>query len=68
MKKVAISLFAAVSSVFALTVLAHSGHGNTAPSSLAHYLIEPLHTAQALAPLALVAISVWLLRRKRSRV
>ncbi len=66
MKKVVVSLFTAVSSVFASAVLAHGGHGSTPPSSLTHYVIEPLHVAQALAPLALVAVSVWLLRRTKA--
>ena len=66
MKKIANALFAAVSSVAAFTVLAHSGHGGTPASSVAHYLIEPLHTVQAFAPLAFVAVTVWLLRRSRA--
>jgi len=67
MKKVAISLFVAISSVFALTAFAHGGHGVTPPMSVMHYLVEPLHVFQALAPLGLVAIAAWLLGRKRIR-
>jgi hypothetical protein len=65
MKKIANALFATVSSLAALTVLAHSGHGVTPASSVTHYLVEPLHTVQAFAPLAFVAVTVWLLRRGR---
>lgn len=67
MKKVAISLFVAISSVFGATAFAHGGHGVTPPASLMHYLIEPLHVLPELAPLGLVAIAAWLLRRKRIR-
>jgi hypothetical protein len=65
MKTIANSLFAAVSTLAASTVLAHSGHGVTLASSVTHYLIEPLHTVQVFAPLAFVAVTVWLLRRSR---
>ena len=67
MKKVAISLFAAISPVFALSAFAHGGHGVTPPTSLTHFLIEPLHLLPELAPLWLVVFAAWLLRRKRIR-
>lgn len=67
MKNVAISLFVAISSVFASTAFAHGGHGVTPPTSLMHYLVEPLHVLPELAPLGLIAVAAWLLRRKRSR-
>ena len=67
MKKVAISLFVAISPVYALTAFAHGGHGVTPPTSLMHYLVEPLHVLPELAPLGLVAIAAWLLYRKRRR-
>jgi hypothetical protein len=44
--------------------MAHGGHGVTAPASLTHYLIEPLHLLPAFAPLAVIAVTIWLLRRK----
>ena len=66
MKKIANALLAAVSTLAASAVLAHSGHGVTPASSVTHYLIEPLHTVQAFAPLAFVAVTVWLLRRSRA--
>ncbi len=65
MKKIANCLFAAVSSLVAFTVLAHNGHGVTPASNVTHYLIEPLHIVQAFAPLAFIAVTVWLLRRGR---
>ena len=65
MKTIANSLFAAISSLTASAVLAHSGHGVTAASSVTHYLIEPLHTVQAFAPLVFLTVTVWLLRRSR---
>jgi hypothetical protein len=67
MKKAAISLFVAMSSLCALSAFAHGGHGVTPPTSLTHYLVEPLHVLAALAPLGLVAVAAWLLRRKRIR-
>ena len=67
MKKVTITLFVAISSVFALTAFAHGGHGVTPPTSLMHYLVEPLHVLSELAPLWLVVFAAWLLRRKRIR-
>ena len=68
MKGIAITLFTAVSSCAALPVLAHGGHGITSTASLAHYLTEPAHALGAFGPLALVALTVWLLRRRRNRV
>lgn len=67
MKKVTNSLFVAISSVFALTAFAHGGHGVTPPTSLMHYIVEPFHVFQAFVPLGLVAVAVWLLRRKPVR-
>lgn len=67
MKKFAISLFVATSSAFALTAFAHGGHGVTPPTSLLHYLVEPLHVLPELAAIGLVAVAAWLLHRKRSR-
>ena len=64
MKKSAALFVAAITAGFASGVLAHGGHGITAPSGIAHYLIEPLHLMQAFAPLAAIAITVWLLRHK----
>lgn len=64
MKKSASFIVAVMASGLVTTVLAHSGHGVTAPTGLAHYLVEPLHLLQAFAPLAMIAATVWLLRRK----
>ena len=63
MKKSSISVFAVALSVAASYASAHSGHGLIPASSLAHYLIEPLHSLQAFVPLACVAVTVWWLRR-----
>jgi hypothetical protein len=56
--------FGVIASGFGLDVLAHSGHGVSAPASFAHYLIEPLHVLSVFAPLVMVGAAVWLLRRK----
>ena len=64
MKKFTILLAGAMSSLFALTVFAHGGHGTTPPSALTHYLLEPLHLLSAFAPLAVISAAVWLLRRR----
>ncbi|MGD2140082.1 MAG: hypothetical protein PVH25_06800 [Burkholderiales bacterium] len=67
MKKVAMYLLTTIVSVWAMSAFAHPGHGVTPPSTVMHYLAEPLHVLQAFAPLALLAATVWLLRRKRIR-
>jgi len=64
MKKSATVLVSAIASGYASSVLAHGGHGVTAPGSITHYLIEPLHLLPAFAPLAAIAVTIWLLRRK----
>jgi hypothetical protein len=64
MKKAATLLFSVIASGLASEVMAHGGHGVTAPSSIAHYLLEPLHMLPAFAPLAVVAVTIWLLRRQ----
>ncbi len=64
MNKTSIALFAVASSIAASSVFAHAGHGLIPASSLAHYLIEPLHSLQAFVPLAGVAVTVWWLRRR----
>ena len=56
--------FAALMAGCATDLLAHAGHGATAPLTLAHYLVEPLHVMTAFAPLALLAATVWVLRRR----
>lgn len=47
-------------------LFAHAGHGASAPSSIAHLLLEPFHVFTAFAPLALIAATVWLMRRRRA--
>ena len=47
-------------------LLAHGGHGVTAPSGIAHYLIEPLHLLSAFLPLALIAVTVTALRYRNT--
>ncbi|KPK28916.1 MAG: hypothetical protein AMJ66_10445 [Betaproteobacteria bacterium SG8_40] len=64
MKKPATLFFGLIASGLASSVMAHGGHGVTAPASLTHYLIEPLHLLPAFAPLAVIAVTIWLLRRK----
>jgi cytochrome c oxidase assembly factor CtaG len=64
MNKSAAFCFGLIASGFGLDVLAHGGHGVSAPASYAHYLIEPLHVLSVFAPLAVVGAAVWLLRRK----
>lgn len=64
MKKLATFFFGVIATVLTSGVMAHSGHGVTAPASVAHYLLEPLHMLPAFAPLAAVAATIWLLRRK----
>lgn len=43
---------------------AHPGHGVTDPSSVAHYVLEPLHVAPVLIVAAAAALVLWLRRRK----
>ena len=64
MKRSAIVFSSVIASGLTSSALAHSGHGVSAPASIAHYLIEPLHMLPAFAPLAAIAVAVWLLRRK----
>jgi hypothetical protein len=63
MKTPAAWIIALIASGFAPGVMAHSGHGVTAPTGIAHYLVEPLHLLPVFAPLAVIAATVWLLRR-----
>ncbi|MFV0446035.1 MAG: hypothetical protein ACK5Q5_20860 [Planctomycetaceae bacterium] len=49
------------------TVLAHPGHGETAPDSLTHYAFEPVHLLPVVTLLA-VAMVAWAVRHwKRNR-
>ncbi len=64
MKKSAILFFSVLASGVTSGAMAHGGHGVTAPASILHYLLEPLHILPAFAPLAAVAVTVWLLRRR----
>ena len=64
MKKTALIAATAIASGLASSVFAHSGHGVTQPTGILHYLIEPLHVLPAFAPLAVIAATVWFLRRK----
>jgi len=64
MKKFATLFFSVMASGLTSGVMAHGGHGVTAPAGIAHYLLEPLHMLPAFAPLAAVAVTIWLLRRK----
>ena len=64
MKKSAAFFVTVMTSGFVSSVLAHTGHRMTAPTGIAHYLVEPMHLIQAFTPLAVVAATVWLLRRK----
>jgi hypothetical protein len=64
MKKSATLFISVIASGLASDVMAHAGHGVTAPASIAHYLLEPLHMLPAFAPLAVVGVTIWLLRRK----
>ena len=51
---------------FAPDLLAHGGHGVTAPSGIAHYLVEPLHLLSAFLPLTLIAATVAALRHRNT--
>jgi hypothetical protein len=47
---------------------AHPGHGTTDPSSVTHYVLEPVHaTPLVVIVLAVVAISLMSAQRRRSR-
>jgi hypothetical protein len=49
-------------------VLAHPGHGETDPGSIAHFAFEPLHAVPvALLLIAVVASSLVLWRRMRAQ-
>ncbi|MEO8840459.1 MAG: hypothetical protein ABI591_00925 [Kofleriaceae bacterium] len=50
-----------------VTSLAHPGHGTTDPSSLRHYLTEPLHVVALVAVLAVtIELVLWLVKRRES--
>jgi hypothetical protein len=49
----------------AATAAAHPGHGQSEPTSVWHYLTEPLHVAVALAAVAAALLLARLARRAR---
>jgi hypothetical protein len=58
-----------VTAWLAATAAAHPGHGVTESTSVAHYVVEPLHAAPWLAALAaLFGCLAWRLLRRRSAV
>ncbi len=50
-------------------VLAHPGHGTTAPETVSHYVAEPVHVAPLLAIVVIIVAGISLLvaRLRRCR-
>lgn len=67
MIKTALLIFGILASVHASSVMAHSGHGVTAPASALHYLTELLHVLPVFASMAVIVAVAGLLRRRSRR-
>lgn len=65
MKILTAGLLAVVGMVISSAVPAHGGHGATPSSGITHFLVEPFHVLTAFFPLALVATTVWAMRRRQ---
>jgi hypothetical protein len=50
----------------ASTLVAHPGHGTTAPDTVEHYVFEPVHAIPVVVLVAAIAVGVVVRRRRRS--
>ena len=66
LKRTALSLIFGFAG-FASTVLADSGHGVTEPTSILHYLVEPLHLILPLSILAALGFAIRGVRKLDKR-